>query len=193
VYPTTAGHNIEHMVHINDLPNELLRDIFTEGCKDNLQWSIEYPQFDFRPDPKPKYFAKLSSSVCTTWRNMIDFPNNEFFWISIPRLSLNVRKNESAFIHELIRFRDQLTRSKGCDLVINFAAFRLNNDGLIFSGEISVNYLVKKRIESNSSFMGWASYRTIRNLTIRERVRTEHYLSRQCPEFIGSVGTCRDW
>ena len=67
---------------------------------------------------------------------MIDLPNNKFLWISILRLSLNVRKNERSFIHELMRFRDQLTQSNGCDLVINFTAFRLTNDKRINSGTI---------------------------------------------------------
>ena len=131
------------MTHINNLPVELLFGIFVDGCTDEL----EVTDFFESHPRKPKRFAALSRAVCPTWRNLIDLPSSKCFWISRLQPSLHSRRGDKPFIWDLLQFKDYLTRSNGCDLVIKFASVRPYSYGYNPVIEEDVDALPKEKAD----------------------------------------------
>lgn len=102
-----------------NLPNELLLDIFVMGC--------ELEEEDGRRQcfRQPKEFARLARQVCLHWKALVDHPTHTFFWIA--RLELSVVRMVPGNSHsgpspaqQLTIFYRTLLTSQGCDLSIIF-------------------------------------------------------------------------
>jgi hypothetical protein len=122
------------MTSIQGLPNEVLLNIFRLGCDDP----------EFKPDPsygfdrpsharKRKQLIAVTRLVCFRWHQLVDLralPYGCHFWST--HLSLSLRKTPSlfdndlvapnTFLSRLIQFREILSTSQGCDLVVNLDA-----------------------------------------------------------------------
>jgi hypothetical protein len=107
------------MVHINELPEELLIHIFLVGCEDELNSG----DTDYLHPRRMKEFAALSRAVCSFWRRLLDLPSaSKHFWIARLRLRFSAEGHGSPLVRELTNFRNVLTNSQGCDLIVNLTA-----------------------------------------------------------------------
>jgi hypothetical protein len=120
------------MRFIQDLPNEILLNIFRLGCDD----------LGFEPDPyyfcpgishsrKRKEFIAVARLVCFRWHQLADLqslPFGDRFWFAHLLLSLRSKIKDcsnadlatpNTFLRRLIQFRRFLSTSQGCDLVID--------------------------------------------------------------------------
>jgi len=115
---------------LQDLPNELLLNIFRLGCDHSeIEPRTDYA-FDSPPHPrKRKHFIAAVRLVCYRWQKLVDLPSLPYgshFWFA--RISLSLRDplepfatsfvDTNSFIRRLGDFQSRLSSSKGCDLVI---------------------------------------------------------------------------
>jgi hypothetical protein len=118
------------MRNVQDLPNEILLNVFRLGCDDQ----------EFDPDAlykfnttsharKRKRLIEDARLVCFRWHQLVslrNLPYGCYFWSA--RLSLSLRNTgklpspdlaaPNIFLRRLIQFRKSLSTAQGCDLIV---------------------------------------------------------------------------
>jgi hypothetical protein len=113
-----------HMDRIHNLPSEILEWIFLKGCEDDVGRSQDHAR-------QLKPFAKLVTTVCSTWRQVILDPGkfqNTHFYIAVLSLNLHFEKPEDSsfprsqrLVRNLAQFKRALSETCGCDIEIKFS------------------------------------------------------------------------
>jgi hypothetical protein len=116
------------MKTIQDLPNEVLLNIFRLGCE-NPPDSPAHPVIPHTR--KRKQIIAVARLVCFQWQQLVDLrglPYGDHFWLA--QLSLSLRRavgdqydrklaTPNVFLRRLIKFRKLLSTSLGCDLWVD--------------------------------------------------------------------------
>jgi len=116
----TISHTTRGMPETNrfhTFPNEILAHIFAFGCKivyirDSKDLFIQ------EGVRRAKLFAKIARSVCSRWRNVIEYQlaRNSEFWILFAHSKLTA----GTPVINIARFKRDMGRSQGADLVLRF-------------------------------------------------------------------------
>jgi hypothetical protein len=112
------------MVVVQDLPNEVVEQIFLKGCEDNLGGPYDHPR-------QLKSFAKLVAGVCRSWSQIIRHPSafpETHFWTTQLRLYLDRRVSSSWLVRDLVQFQKALSKTRGCDVIVTFETDIRNAD-----------------------------------------------------------------
>lgn len=120
---------------IHDLPVEVLFHIIIKGIEDEI---LPFPHWEETQSQRAanvcrmKPFVRTVRRVCHNWRNLTDHaPRTRRirFWKADLRLTLDhsgVR--QAALAKEIIRFRNCLHSSRGCDLTVTFEIKDMEDD-----------------------------------------------------------------
>jgi len=124
------------------LPDQVLEHIFLKDCEMEEPFSeyrIYSPDFG-RYGPvsrRLKPFALIIRGVCSKWKSMIDSEENfslSRYWmarlvLAIPSYSISRQTDQGekrefvSFAKQMLQFRSQVARSRGCDLHISLFSF----------------------------------------------------------------------
>src|ERR1700761_2059419 len=113
------------MMSIDNLPPEVMLNIFELGCNDNPD-SPAYNTFKFSIFKRLKHpFMTTVSATCVQWRRLSGQAHNSLFYFTYLRLTLDVRQSDqcSRFIINLTAYRNALLLSHGSNLFVEWTLY----------------------------------------------------------------------